>query len=517
MNEQDQDTLQTPGLVQALHVLRERWWLVVACALIALVAAVVYVEGKPNQYTATSSLQFTTNDIPSQVAGVSSGQSLDAEGEKNTDVQLVTTTPVAQAVIEALKLKETPSELLDEVSASDPQNDYIVDIAVTDENAKRAARIANAFAEEFVAYSQKQNEEQLIKGQQLIAAKAAALPATATADRANLEALSQKLLLLQAVATANAKVASVAAVPGSPSSPNRKATALVALVFGLLLGVGLAFLSNVLNTRVRSWEEFEKLYGIRALAGVPVGGRAQTAAERDIELEPFRILHNSLSLLSSEGVKTVLVTSAVPGEGKTTVALGLARAAAQAGSDVVLVEADLRRPTFAQRIRVDGRAPGLAQALFDGEDPVELLQTPFAELPRLRTLAAGQVPTDAPSMLRPYELTRTFEALAAAATLVVIDSAPLLPVADTRVLLDELGLDSELVVARLGVTRREDVRAARALLDHRGLRRSAGLVVNAIPARTSSYYYTYGEQGGPAPAAENGAGVTRSRATSRAS
>jgi succinoglycan biosynthesis transport protein ExoP len=514
MPEPDVDTLETPGLVHALRVLRERWWLILACALVALAAAIVYVEGKPNQYTATSSLQFTTNSVPSQVAGVSSGQSLDPEGEKNTDVQLVTTTPVAAAVIEVLKLKISPSELLGQVSASDPQNDYVIDVSVADGNAQLAASIANAFAQQFVAYSQKQSEEQLIKGQKLIAQRIASLPAAATTDRANLEALSQKLLLAQAVATANAKVASTAAVPESPSSPNRKATALVALVFGLLLGVGLAFLLNLVSTRVRSWEEFEKLYGIRALAGIPAGGRARTAVEREIELEPFRILYSSLSLVASEGAKTVLVTSAVSGEGKTTVALGLARAAAQAGTDVILVEADLRRPTFAQRMRVDGRAPGLAQALFDGEDPLELLQSPLPDLPRLKVLAAGEVPAGAPSMLRPYELTRTFETLASAAGIVVIDSAPLLPVADTRVLLDELNLDSELIVARLGVTTREDVRGARAVLDQRGLRRSAGLVVNAIPARTGGYYSGYGEQSSAGGTSRE---VSRSPATSQAS
>jgi succinoglycan biosynthesis transport protein ExoP len=517
MDKQDADNTDTPGLVHALRVLRERWWLIAACAVVALAAALIYVEHKPNQYTAVASLQFTTNSVPSQVAGVSSGQSIDPEGEKNTDVQLVTTTPVAKAVVEALKLKVTPSELLDEVSASDPQNDYVVDVSVTNGDARRAASVANAFVEQFVAYSQRQNEEQLIKGQQLIAKRAAALPAGDTTDRANLEALSQKLLLLQAVVTANAKVASTAAVPGSPSSPNRKATAVVALIFGLLLGIGLAFVANLLSTRVRSWEEFEKLYGIVALAGIPVGGRAQTAVERDVELEPFRILHNSLSLLSPDGVKTVLVTSAMPGEGKTTVALGLARAAARAGIDVVLVEADLRRPTFAERMRVDGRSSGLAQALFDGEDPLELLQTPFPDLPRLRVLAAGQVPADAPSMLRPYDLTRTFEALTAAAGLVVVDSAPLLPVVDTRVLLDELNLDAELIVARLGVTTREAVRDARALLDQRGLKGRVGLVVNAIPTRTGRYYGTYGEQPVAVDAAATSHGVSRSRATSQAS
>jgi capsular exopolysaccharide synthesis family protein len=516
MPERDSEVAETPGLVRALQVLRERWLVIVLCALVSLAAAVAYVEHKPNQYTATSSLQFTTNSIPSQVAGVGSGQSLDPEGEKNTNVQLVTTTPVAAQVIGALGLKTTPAELLGEVSASDPQNDYIVDIAVTNGNPRLAAKIANSFAQQYVAYSQRQNEEQLIKGQQLITRRAAQLPPGDTADRANLNALSQKLLLLQAVATANARIANVASVPESPSSPNRKATALVAVIFGLLLGIGLAFLFNLLNTRVRSWEEIEELYGVRSLAGIPRRGRADTARARDIELEPFRMLRNGLSLLAPEGtIKTVLVTSAVSGEGKTTVAIGLANAAAQAGIDVVLVEADLRRPSFSQRLRVDGGAPGLVDALFNGEDPQELLQSPFPDLPRLQVLTAGQVPADAPNRLRPYELTRAFEALSSRATLVVIDTAPLLPVVDTRVLLDHLGLDAQLIVARMGVTKRDDIGKVRALLEDRGLKRSVGLVVNALPARLRSYYY--GEDSAAAYVAGRGKRPTRSRAAGQPS
>jgi polysaccharide biosynthesis transport protein len=489
MSEHDLELAETSGLVHALHVLRERWWLIATCVSVSLVVAVIYVDHKPNEYTATASLQFTTNSLPSQVAGVGSGQSLDAEGEKNTDVQLVTSTPVALAVIEALKLRATPSELLGLVTTSDPQNDYVVNITVVDEDPKLAARIANAFAQQYVLYSQRQNEEQLIKGQQLIAKRIAQLPSSDTTERSDLNALSQKLLLLQAVASANARVASTAAVPGSPSSPKKKATAVVALFFGLLLGVGLAFLLNLMNTRVKSWEELEKLYGLRLVAGIPQ--RSRLGANRDAELEPFRILQNSLSLLAPDdgAVKTVLVTSAVPGEGKTTVAVGLASAAAQAGLDVVLVEADLRRPSISQRLRVDGGAAGLAEALFGDQNPVELLQSPYPEMPGLQVLTSGHVPQDAPGRLRPYELTRTFDALCSDAALVVIDSAPLLPVVDTRILLDELGVDACLIVARLGVTERNDVKGTRALLDHRGLRRSVGLVVNAMPPSGGYYYY----------------------------
>lgn len=223
-------------------------------------------------------------------------------------------------------------------------------------------------------------------------------------------------------------------------------------------------------------------------------------------------MHNSLSLLAPNGVvKTVLVTSAIPGEGKTTVALGLASAAAQAGLDVVLVEADLRRPSFAHRMRVDGRAPGLADALFGNEDPLELLQSPFPELPRLQVLTAGRVPPDAPSRLRPYELIGAFDALSSDAGLIVIDSAPLLPVVDTRMLLDELDTDACLIVARVGITTREDVKSTRTLLEHRGLKGKVGLVVNSLPVRGG--YYDYGEES-PAQSPGQDRGAARSPAAS---
>ena len=279
---------ETPGLARALRVLRERWWVVALCPLVALVVAVIYVERQPAQYTATAKLQFVSNSLPSQVAGVSGEQVVDPEGVKATDVQLVTTPPVAARVIDKLKLEMTPTELLEEVSASNPQNDYIVDVTATVGNPDQAAAIANTFAEEYVAYSQTQNVEQLVKGEQLITHKIEELPTTDTTDRANLLGLYQKLLLLQSVQTGNAHVVSTASTPTSPSSPKKKTTALVALVVGLLLGIGIAFVLNLLDRRVKSWEEFEELYGVPALAAIPKEARtSRTARERSSSSSHF--------------------------------------------------------------------------------------------------------------------------------------------------------------------------------------------------------------------------------------
>jgi capsular exopolysaccharide synthesis family protein len=486
---------ETPGLARALRVLRERWWVVVLCPLVALVVAVIYVERQPAQYTATAKLQFVSNSLPSQVAGVSGEQVVDPEGVKATDVQLVSTPPVAALVVSKLKLKMTPTELLEEVSASNPQNDYIVDVTATVGDPHQAAAIANAFAEEYVTYSQTQNVEQLVKGEQLITHKIEELPTTDTTDRANLLGLYQKLLLLQSVQTGNAHVVSTASTPTSPSSPKKKTTALIALVVGLLLGIGIAFVLNLLDRRVKSWEEFEELYGVPALAAIPKMARSsRTARERELELEPFRILYNSLSLLPhTHPIKTVIVTSAVPVEGKTSVALGLARAAAHSGRQVILVDADLRRPTLERRLELPSSPRGLASALRGEADPLELLQAPDSELDRdLKLLPSGPIPLNVTTLLNPVVLTEIFTTLAAQVDLVVIDSAPLLPVADTRELLDAVAVDACLVVARAGVTTRDQVRRARLVFERRKLQ-AVGLVVNALTDVTNKYGYYDGD------------------------
>jgi polysaccharide biosynthesis transport protein len=486
--------VETPGLVRAARTVSRRWWVLPLCAFVSFLVALVLVERAPKQYTATAKMQFTTNTLPSQVAGVQENQSLDPEGDKATNVQLVTTTPVAELVIKALGLHTTTESLLGHVSASNPQNAYIVDVAVVDENPHEAARIANAFAEQYVLYSQRQNEAQLVKGEQLIEQKIAALPATDSVDRANLQTLNQKLLLLQAVQTGNATVVNTANVPSEPTSPKKKEIVAVALILGLALGLGLVFLLDLIDRHVKTWEEFEELYGIPALAGIPsLPRQPRSSREREIALEPFRILRNGLSVLAPpEETKTVLVTSAVSGEGKTTIAIGLARAAALSGLRVILVEADLRRPSFSRHLSLDERQPGLTSVLYEGKDPLELLCTPIAGLDNLRVLPGGPVEEIDLNLARFQGLTEIFASLGTEADLVVIDSAPLLPVVDTRALLDAPIIDACLVVARAGVTTREEVRRVRALVSQRS-QDTVGLVINMLSDVGGDYYYGYGE------------------------
>lgn len=503
---------EVPGFVRMLRVLRERWLVVLICPLITVAIAVVYVERQQKEYTAVAKLKFSTNSLPSQVAGVPGNQSIDPEGEKATNVELVTTPPVAALVVKSLRLKLTPEEVLDRVSASDPQNDSIVNISVTDSNPAQAAALANAFATKYVSYSESQNIGQLVKGEQLITQQTEKLPATDTVDRANLKALYQKLLLLQSVQTGNAQVVSTATIPTSPTSPKKKATAVIALVVGGLLGIGFAFMLNLIDRRVKSWEEFEELYGVPALAAIPrLPERPRSAAELETSLEPFRILLNGLLLLPhTRPITTVLVTSAVAGEGKTSVALGLARAAASSERHVILVEADLRRPSLESRLDLERSPVGLTSALYGEENPLELLRAPIPGLGSFfRVLSSGPTPLNATNLMSSERLVEIFDTLASHADLVVIDSAPLLPVADTRVLLDGIDLDACLLVARAGVTTRDHVRRARLVVERLRLN-SVGLVVNTL-AEVMGGYGSYGidesDLGSPPSVAGSSAGT----------
>jgi capsular exopolysaccharide synthesis family protein len=185
-----------------------------------------------------------------------------------------------------------------------------------------------------------------------------------------------------------------------------------------------------------------------------------------------------------------MVTSAVRGEGTTSVAIGLAQAIALSGRPVILVELNLRYPSLARTFRLPDQG-GVTSALL-GSDPNELLQRPLSELPNLEVLAAGVLPPNPAELLEAPALDVMLRNLLEdGRQTIVIDAAPLLPVADAQILLNKPAVDSSVVVARQGVTTRDQVRRARLVLDGHGAS-PIGLVVTGQTSR-DSYGYGYGE------------------------
>jgi capsular exopolysaccharide synthesis family protein len=186
-----------------------------------------------------------------------------------------------------------------------------------------------------------------------------------------------------------------------------------------------------------------------------------------------------------------LITSAEEGEGKSTVSVNLALALAAVGQRVLLLEADMRRPTAASALGVHSRVPGLSDLLIS-HDSVEDCLVPAAAAESLAVLPSGTMPPNPADLLSAGRMSEILTQLRNAADVVIVDSPPVLPVADTRVLMRMPEVDGVVVVSRAGVSQRDRVRAARKILDQ-SARRIFGLVITGVKATGSDYYY--GEMG----------------------
>jgi succinoglycan biosynthesis transport protein ExoP len=484
---------QASPLWSALRVLRERWWVVVAVPLVTTAIAVGLASTATKSYEASSRLLIRESSLGGSLVGVPDQSTSDPQRLASTSLALVTSNAVGMRVKQALKLPDDPAALIGQTSVSAEPDSDLVSVTVSDTDPERAAKIANAFAQQFVAFRRDSDRETILQGERQLEQRIAALSASQTDRRRQLEDALAKLQALEVVQTGNAQVIDLAAVPTEPASPKPKRDAALGLVLGLALGLALAFLIEQLDRRVKTVEEFESLYRMRALTSVTdqQGRQSGSGAVRDrtAQLEPYRILRSSLAMLSpGGGPQIILVTSAVLGEGKSTVAAGLAEALALAGDSVILVEADLRRPSLHRHFPLEGDRRGLTTALIGGTPPSELLRSPIHSLRSLRVLPSGPLPPASAELLRSAEMSRLLEELKGMADVVILDAPPLLPVADAQVLLANQHVDACVVVARAFRTTRDEARRARAALDRHRIEQ-AGLVVTGLRQHETGYGY----------------------------
>ena len=298
------------------------------------------------------------------------------------------------------------------------------------------------------------------------------------------------------------------AVP--PVSANLRPTGYIigtTTLFFLLGGVVIAFIVEALDTRIHNVNEIEGLLQMPSLALIPrakrIGaeaGAGTTAAYRNINVlsqpksqfaEAFRSLQTSL-LLSAAGQppQFILFTSATPSEGKTTAATNLAAVLAQGSSRILLIDADLRRPSIHHRFGLTGRA-GLSSLLAGSTTLEETIQR-VPELPNLDILPSGPVPPFPTEMLGSETMRKLLERLANDYAYVVIDSPPILSVTDA-VILGRM-MDAVVLVVRHGKANKNILRRMRDLMVRSGSP-LAGLVLNAVDLNAAEYYGYYGYSG----------------------
>ncbi len=326
----------------------------------------------------------------------------------------------------------------------------------------------------------------------------------------------QEAGVLEGLRSSNISIVDPARVPSKPSKPNVPLYLAVSVAGGLLLGCGGAIVVDLRDNKIRDLRELEAEVGKAPIGILPVFNLARgrlpskTNAEDELRLasrsprvlaldepkspyiEALRALRTSL-LLSRGGAppQTVLVTSSVAGEGKTTLSVNLAILLAQHGKKVLLVDADLRRPMLHEILRTSPKR-GLS-SLLAGQNQEDFAGDlfRFEEVPGLRVLCAGPLPPYPSELLGSDQMRLLLEKWRKEFDFILFDGAPVLPVTDS-VILSDLA-DAKLLVARFGLTERQSVERSYTLLSGvRACDTRVSIVVNAVEQSGNPYYQYYG-------------------------
>ena len=296
-------------------------------------------------------------------------------------------------------------------------------------------------------------------------------------------------------------------VPPKPARPRKKATLAAAGIVGLILGVGLCFFVDYLDTTIKTKEDVEEVLGLPAIGYVPPlavqNGAARAGAgapssdlvalkkPRSAVAEAFRSIRTALAFSATNGaLDRLLVTSCSPKEGKTLVAANIGLALAQAGKRVLLLDADMRRPRLNKVFRVPSR-PGLSNLLAgEGAAGIDEVLQPVEGVPNLSVLPCGPMPPNPADLLGSERMKELLDELAGRFDVVVIDTPPVLSVTDAAVLC-QYGTGVVMVVRSFATQRKLARQAAELLMRSRG--RILGAVINNVDAHRSGYgYYGYG-------------------------
>lgn len=470
------------------RVLRRRWYFIVLNVVFCVLATYLYTSSQPKEYTATSSLLFRSSGLDQSLSGAGTiVQSFDPGRDANTNAALVSLDSVSERAARQLGLPRSAVR----VAVAGRANTNIVDINAISGSPATAANVANAVAEQFISSRREAQQALIRKAGTALRAQASALAGIpdAAERRSEFLARAEQLEVLAALQTGNAEVAAEAVVPGGPSGPRVMLNTLLGGMLGLLLGLAQAFAVDRLDTRVRTASELEALWDAPILARVPEARNLNSPQAEGAQTEAFRLLRARLRYFNvGRPVRTVLVTSAVPGEGKSTTSLRLAEAMNASGSSVVLLELDMRRPVLAHRLGLD-HLPGLSELLTGNVDIDQALKPiPDWGNGELMLLPAGGFPPNPSELLESEELRDLLRELGDRFDYVVVDSPPIEVVSDAIPVVG--AVDGVVMVGRLTKVTRDQARRLKSTIEGLGGRVLGG-VINGIPTPVGGAYNHY--------------------------
>lgn len=504
-------------LRQYVLLLRKWLWLLLLMTLIAGVLSYVINRNSTRIYQASATLMVNQASNPTTTAGYS--DILTSERLARTYASLLTSRPVLEETARRLGIDATDlDEMIDVTPVRDTQ---LLGIKVEGPDARLIAQIANTLPVVFlernqewqlgrVSESRANLEAEIANTERDLAQTQEALKnATGDTERTRLEtslaqyrstysnlvASYQQVRIAEAQALNNIVVAEPAVEPQDPIRPRVLTNTLLAAIVGLMLALGIAFLVEYLDDTVKTPDDISRVSSLSTLGAIArlkdVGGARQLIAWLRIkapESEAYRTLRTNIQFSSvDKPIRSLLVTSSSPGEGKSTTTANLAVVLAQTGQRVIAVDTDLRRPVLHKVFSVPNNT-GLTTALLGGDtDPIESFLQP-TEIDSLTVLTSGPIPPNPSELLGSHRMAHLVERLTGAADIVIFDSPPVLAVTDAAVMGRQV--DGVLLVVDAGRTREHALAGATAELQKTGAN-VLGAALNRLDTRRGDYQYYY--------------------------
>jgi capsular exopolysaccharide synthesis family protein len=455
------------GLVDVLAVLRRRARIVLLSIAAVVAAALIFSFVQDKEYTASASLLVRQESLSNEpFSNQPAFEVADPQRALETNLRLVTLGVVAERAAAEIGEGVTAGEVRSSTEFDANEDADLIEVEATSSEPETAARIANGFAMAFVAFRRGTDRQEVLAAQRRIQRQLDAQPTatetqtTPDASRARLQARADELQALADLQTGGVSIVERASEPGSPSSPRPLRNTLIGGFAGLLLGLSLALVLEQTQRRLSRVEDVEDAYGVPLLGTIPEFDLAETANSVGIgdlrAQEAFRMLRANLrhSGTRRRDVQSVLVTSAAPEEGKTTVAYGLAVASAETGARVLLVEADLHRPALAGMLDLNPDQ-GLTKFLSDRRlgisrviQPANIGNPKGGDDATIDVIVAGPNPPNPAVLLESDRMAALLKVAEEKFDLVVVDTPPAGAIADPIPLFDRVG--GVLLVCRLG-------------------------------------------------------------------
>lgn len=447
-----------------LRILHKNWIIILICTLAGVAAGAGASLLMTPKYEATAELYVSVRSSDGAVAQDIAQGTTFARQAVQSYATIVNKDIVTSRVIEDLGLEVTPAELSQKISAANQLNTVIIEVSVEDEDPQMAATLANSVAANFIEVIVDELEKP--------------------------EGGAPSLVKIEPIQSA--------AVPSQPVSPRVPINVAIGAFAGLLLGVAVAVIRQLADSKVRSTHDISLITDRPVIGTIAfdadAGRRPLIVHEepKNPKAESYRALRTNLRFMDIENTRhSFVVTSSLPSEGKSTTSANIAIALAEQGAKVVLVDGDLRKPKVATTMGVDGSV-GLTDLLSGRAEPKDVLQRWGRG--RLYVLPAGRIPPNPSELLGSHTMQQVHDQLLAEHDYVIIDAPPLLLVTDGAVL-SELAHGTLLVVAS-GQTPRSALAGAVAQLEGIGSEVS-GIVVTKVPTKgPDSYAYgSYGAYG----------------------